>query len=40
MLTTEALVSEYPEKEEKNAGGHGGPPGGGMGGGCTRSSRQ
>ena len=34
MLTTEALVSEFPEKEEKNAGGgHGGPPGGGMGGG-------
>jgi chaperonin GroEL len=32
MLTTEALVSEYPEKEEKMAG-HGGPPGGGMGGG-------
>jgi chaperonin GroEL len=30
MLTTEALVSEIPEKEEK---GHGGPPGGGMGGG-------
>jgi chaperonin GroEL len=35
MLTTEALVSEYPGKEDKNAGGggHGGPPGGGMGGG-------
>ena len=35
MLTTEALVSELPEKEDKNAGagGHGGPPGGGMGGG-------
>ena len=33
MLTTEALVSEYPEKEEKGGGGHGGPPGGGMGGG-------
>ena len=32
MLTTEALVSEYPEKEEKG-GGHAGPPGGGMGGG-------
>jgi chaperonin GroEL len=32
MLTTEALVTEYPEKEEKG-GGHGGPPGGGMGGG-------
>ncbi len=31
MLTTEALVSEFPEKEDK--GGHGGPPGGGMGGG-------
>src|ERR1035437_1162739 len=31
MLTTEALVCEIPEKEEK--GGHGGPPGGGMGGG-------
>jgi chaperonin GroEL len=30
MLTTEALVSEYPEKEEK---GHAGPPPGGMGGG-------
>jgi chaperonin GroEL len=30
MLTTEALVSEIPEKEEKP---HGGPPGGGMGGG-------
>jgi len=30
MLTTEALVSEIPEKEEK---GHAGPPGGGMGGG-------
>jgi chaperonin GroEL len=30
MLTTEALVSEFPEKEEK---GHAGPPGGGMGGG-------
>ncbi len=29
MLTTEALVSEIPEKEEKHAG----PPGGGMGGG-------
>jgi hypothetical protein len=29
MLTTEALVSEFPEKEEK---GHGGPPPG-MGGG-------
>ena len=34
MLTTEALVCELPEKEDKNAGGgHGGPPGGGMGGG-------
>jgi len=35
MLTTEALVSEFPEDESKNAGGggHGGPPGGGMGGG-------
>lgn len=33
MLTTEALVCEFPEKEDKNAGGHGGPPGGGMGGG-------
>jgi len=34
MLTTEALVSELPEKEDKNAGGgHGGPSGGGMGGG-------
>jgi chaperonin GroEL len=33
MLTTEALVSELPDKEEKAApGGHGGPPGG-MGGG-------
>jgi len=34
MLTTEALVSEFPEKEDKSAGpgGHGGPPGG-MGGG-------
>jgi chaperonin GroEL len=32
MLTTEALVSEFPEKEEKG-GGHAGPPGGGMGGG-------
>jgi len=34
MLTTEALVSELPEKEDKSAGpgGHGGPPGG-MGGG-------
>ncbi len=33
MLTTEALVSEFPEKEDK-MGGHGGPPGGGgMGGG-------
>jgi chaperonin GroEL len=32
MLTTEALVSEFPEKEDK-AGGHAGPPGGGMGGG-------
>jgi chaperonin GroEL len=31
MLTTEALVCEIPEKEEK--GGHAGPPGGGMGGG-------
>jgi chaperonin GroEL len=31
MLTTEALVCEIPEKEDK--GGHGGPPGGGMGGG-------
>jgi chaperonin GroEL len=31
MLTTEALVSEFPEKEDK--GGHAGPPGGGMGGG-------
>src|SRR5271169_3851656 len=33
MLTTEALVSEFPEKEDK--GGHSGPPGGGggMGGG-------
>ena len=30
MLTTEALVSEIPEKEEK---GSAGPPGGGMGGG-------
>jgi chaperonin GroEL len=30
MLTTEALVSEIPEKEEKA---HAGPPGGGMGGG-------
>ena len=30
MLTTEALVCEIPEKEEK---GHTGPPGGGMGGG-------
>jgi chaperonin GroEL len=30
MLTTEALVSEIPEKEEK---GHAAPPGGGMGGG-------
>jgi hypothetical protein len=29
MLTTEALVSEIPEKEEK----HPMPPGGGMGGG-------
>jgi chaperonin GroEL len=29
MLTTEALVCEIPEKEEK----HTGPPGGGMGGG-------
>jgi chaperonin GroEL len=29
MLTTEALVCEIPEKEEKHAG----PPGGGMGGG-------
>jgi chaperonin GroEL len=33
MLTTEALVTEYPDKEEKGGGGHGGPPGGGMGGG-------
>ncbi len=34
MLTTEALVSEYPEKEDKNVGGPGGgPPGGGTGGG-------
>ena len=32
MLTTEALVSEIPDKEEKG-GGHAGPPGGGMGGG-------
>jgi chaperonin GroEL len=32
MLTTEALVCEFPEKEEKG-GGHAGPPGGGMGGG-------
>jgi chaperonin GroEL len=33
MLTTEALVSEFPEKEDK-MGGHAGPPGGGgMGGG-------
>jgi chaperonin GroEL len=31
MLTTEALVCEIPEKEDK--GGHMGPPGGGMGGG-------
>jgi chaperonin GroEL len=31
MLTTEALVCEFPEKEEK--AGHAGPPGGGMGGG-------
>ncbi len=30
LLTTEALVSELPEKEEKT---HAGPPGGGMGGG-------
>ena len=30
LLTTEALVSEIPDKEEK---GHGGPPPGGMGGG-------
>ena len=30
MLTTEALVSEIPEKDEKT---HAGPPGGGMGGG-------
>jgi hypothetical protein len=28
MLTTEALVCEIPEKEEKPA--HAGPPGGGM----------
>ncbi len=34
MLTTEALVSELPDKDDKNlGGGHGGPPGGGMGGG-------
>jgi chaperonin GroEL len=33
MLTTEALVSELPEPEDKKAGGHAGPPGGGMGGG-------
>jgi chaperonin GroEL len=33
MLTTEALVCEFPEQEDKHAGGHGGPPGGGMGGG-------
>jgi chaperonin GroEL len=32
MLTTEALVCEFPEKEDKG-GGHAGPPGGGMGGG-------
>jgi chaperonin GroEL len=31
MLTTEALVCEFPEKEDK--AGHAGPPGGGMGGG-------
>jgi chaperonin GroEL len=31
MLTTEALVCEFPEKEDK--AGHGGPPPGGMGGG-------
>jgi len=30
LLTTEALVSEYPEKEDKTPAG---PPGGGMGGG-------
>ncbi len=30
MLTTEAMVCEIPEKEDK---GHAGPPGGGMGGG-------
>jgi len=32
ILTTEALVSEFPEKEEKSTG-SGGPPGGGVGGG-------
>ncbi|HLW79998.1 MAG TPA: chaperonin GroEL [Terriglobia bacterium] len=31
LLTTEALVSEFPEKEDKGGGAHaGGPPGGGM----------
>jgi hypothetical protein len=30
MLTTEALVSELPEKEEKAPAGHPGGPGGGM----------
>jgi chaperonin GroEL len=33
LLTTEALVSEYPEKEEKAHAGMPGGPGGGMGGG-------
>jgi chaperonin GroEL len=28
MLTTEALISEIPEKDEKKAGGGGGMPGG------------
>src|SRR4051794_5166108 len=32
MLTTEAMVSEIKEKEEKGGGGPGGMPGGGMGG--------
>src|SRR6185312_10852424 len=32
MLTTEAMVAEIKEKEEKGGGGPGGMPGGGMGG--------
>src|SRR4051812_23898327 len=32
MLTTEAMVSEIKEKDEKGGGGPGGMPGGGMGG--------